>query len=117
MTKTAETARKHIKHAYAECWCGKMHNVGDGPTPGYEYEPYASEMTIKPGCTESEGTMNRLEEAHQLAEDLIELTDLPTVDELLFIHTMQDATTEEACSTNSMEFLRELHRKYIGGQP
>ena len=48
MTKTAETARKHIKHAYAECWCGKMHNVGDGPTPGYEYEPYASEMTIKP---------------------------------------------------------------------
>jgi hypothetical protein len=27
---------------------------------------------------------------------------------------MQDATTEEACSTNSMEFLRELHKKYVG---
>jgi hypothetical protein len=57
---------------------------------------------------------SRLEEAHQLADDLIELTDLPTVDELLFIHTMQDATTEEACSTNSLDRLRELHKKYVG---
>jgi len=63
--------------------------------------------------------MNRLEEAHQLADDLIQLTDMVNGYEMLeileFVHSMQDAA---CCITEAdMDRLRELHRKYIGGQP
>ena len=55
---------------------------------------------------------SRLEEAHQLADDLIQLTDAMTPEEKEFAERMQDI--KHIVYLIDMDRLRELHRKYVG---
>jgi hypothetical protein len=64
---------------------------------------------------------SRLEEAHQLAEDLIQGTDMLTPEEREFVERMQDikhiayaAGCAAVVYLIDMDRLRELHRKYVG---